>query len=147
MIPRFTRWLLNRNVCGVVAASGLSAISAGALTSPAPAQDCTWLHAAKLLASDGAAFDEFGQSVSISGTTAMIGSPQDDDAGANSGSAYVFTRAGTVWTRAAKLTAADGAASDYFGASMAISGSTVLVGAIEDDDTATNSGSAYLYTG
>ena len=55
----------------------------------------------------------------------------DDDVGANGsqGSAYVFTRSGGVWTEQQKLTASDGAASDYFGASVALSGDTALVGA------------------
>ncbi len=43
---------------------------------------------AKLHASDGAALDEFGYSVALSGGLALIGSRQDDDHGANSGSAY-----------------------------------------------------------
>ena len=46
----------------------------------------------KLTASDGAASDNLGYSVSISsdGTTALIGAYLDDDKGADSGSAYVF---------------------------------------------------------
>ena len=58
----------------------------------------------------------------------------DDDKGSNSGSAYVFTRdtAGDLasgWTQVAKLTADDGAASDYFGYSVSIDGDTVVIGA------------------
>ena len=45
---------------------------------------------AKLTASDGAASDFFGFSVSISGDTALVGAHGDDDNGSNSGSAYVF---------------------------------------------------------
>ncbi len=44
-----------------------------------------------------------------------------------------------------KLTASDGAANDYFGFSVAISGDTALVGAVYDDDNGSESGSAYLY--
>jgi len=44
----------------------------------------------KLTASDAAAGDQFGFSVSISGDTAIVGANFDDDAGTNSGSAYVF---------------------------------------------------------
>ena len=53
---------------------------------------------AKLTASDGADFDQFGFSVSVSGDTAVVGASGDDDDGIDSGSAYVFERIGTVWT-------------------------------------------------
>ena len=43
-----------------------------------------------------------------------------------------------------KLTASDGAAEDYFGISVAISGDTALVGAAGDDDNGSLSGSAYI---
>ena len=51
----------------------------------------------------------------------------------DAGSAYVFTRSGTVWSQQQKLTASDGAASDRFGGSVAISGDTAIVGAFADD--------------
>ena len=52
----------------------------------------TWSQQAKLTASDGAADDHFGISVSISsdGNTAIVGAYLDDDKGDNSGSAYIF---------------------------------------------------------
>ena len=51
----------------------------------------TWTQEAKLIASDGAAGDRFGRSVAIAGDTAMVGASRDDDAGTDSGSAYVFS--------------------------------------------------------
>ena len=59
---------------------------------------------AKLTASDGAEFDDFGFAVSLSGDTALVGAPFDDDAspGSGSGSAYVFVRSTTGWTQQAK---------------------------------------------
>ena len=53
-------------------------------------------------------------SVSISGTTAIVGAYRDDDRGSDSGSAYVFEDTGSGWTQVAKLTASDGAADDQF---------------------------------
>ncbi len=44
----------------------------------------------KLTASDAAAEDVFGGSVSVSGDTAIVGAYADDDAGSRSGSAYIF---------------------------------------------------------
>ncbi|HNX33240.1 MAG TPA: FG-GAP repeat protein [Kiritimatiellia bacterium] len=105
-----------------------------------------WAQQAKLIASDGAVSDYLGHSVSLSGDTALIGAHLDDDKGSNSGSAYVFTRSGTVWTQQAKLTAADGAAGDSFGYAVALSGDTAAVGAFRDDDKGADSGSAYVFT-
>ncbi len=45
----------------------------------------------------------------------------------------------------AKLLADDGAADDFFGTSVAISGATAIVGAFHDQDNGTASGSAYLF--
>ena len=101
----------------------------------------------KVIAS-GAANDNFGYSVALDGDTALVGAARDD-VGANTdqGSAYVFTRSGTTWRLQQKLTASDGAASDQFGSSVALSGDTALVGAYYDDVGAnTNQGSAYFYT-
>ena len=100
----------------------------------------------KLVASDGAASDYFGFSVSIDGDTMVIGASGDDDNGTDSGSAYVFTRTNGIWTEVAKLTADDGAASDYFGSSTSIDGDTIVIGASGDDDKGSNSGSAYVFT-
>ena len=91
----------------------------------------TWSQQAKLTASDVGADDEFGTSVSIDGDYAIIGAPQNDDAGSNSGSAYVFVRSGTTWTQQAKLTASDEATGDKFGWSVSISGDKAIVGAAQ----------------
>jgi hypothetical protein len=106
----------------------------------------SWSQQAKLTASDAAAGDEFGISVTISGRTVVVGSRSDDDAGFNSGSAYVFVRGGVSWRQQAKLVASDAAAVDRFGTSVAISGRTVVIGSPEDDDTAgINQGSVYVF--
>ena len=99
----------------------------------------------KLTASDAAAFDFFGWSVAISGATAIVGAPLDDDAGGYSGSAYLFDFSDPCNIIEIKLTVSDAAAGDEFGSSVAISGATALVGARWDDDAGTNSGSAYLF--
>jgi len=108
----------------------------------------TMTQTAKLTASDGASFDYFGYSVSISGNSIVVSAYGDDDSGSNSGSAYVFTKSGASWstmTQTAKLTASDGAVSDYFGYSVSISGNSIIVGAHFDDDNGTNSGSFYTF--
>ncbi|CAK0905910.1 unnamed protein product [Prorocentrum cordatum] len=101
----------------------------------------------KLVASDGAAGDQFGYSVAVSsdGARVVVGARGDDDQGSSSGSAYVFD--GTTGERLLKLVASDGAAEDEFGYSVAVSsdGARVVVGAIFDNDQGTSSGSAYVF--
>ncbi len=96
-----------------------------------------WTQQQKLTASDGAGFDNFGNSVSINGDTAIVGA-FGDDVGVNGsqGSAYVFVRNGAVWTQQQKLTAIGGNAGDDFGTGVAISGDKIIVGAPLSDDSA-----------
>ncbi len=106
----------------------------------------SWIQQAKIFADDGASSDSFGFSLSLSGNTLLVGSVNDDDMGGQSGSAYVYTRSGSVWTEQAKLTAADGAASDSFGVSVSIDADTAVIGAYQGDDDGASSGSAYVFT-
>ena len=104
----------------------------------------------KLTASDGAASDRFGQSVSQSGSIGLVGALWDNiGANVQQGSAYVFrslnTATGTI-TQNVKLTASDGAANDEFGGSVSLSGSIGLVGAAADSiGVASGRGSAYVF--
>ncbi len=102
---------------------------------------------AHVFASDAAPSDDFGFSVALSGDTAVVGARFDDTpAGANAGSAYVFTGSGTVWTQQQKPIASDGATGDQFGYSVALSGDTAVVGSYLDDTPAgTDAGSAYVF--
>jgi uncharacterized repeat protein (TIGR02543 family) len=104
--------------------------------------DGNWDTGTKILASDGASRDFFGSSVAISGDTAIVGAFGDDT---NSGSAYIFHKGTSGWDTGTKIVAADGAASDYFGLSVAISGETAIVGASYDDINGVNTGSAYIF--
>ena len=97
----------------------------------------------KLIASDGAVDDYFGFSVSISGNYAIVGAFFDDDKGSASGSAYIFNV--QTGTQLHKLIASDGAADDYFGYSVAISGNYAIVTAYLDDDNSSASGSVYIF--
>jgi len=49
-----------------------------------------WVREAKLFAADGESGDFFGNSVSVSGDTAVVGAFRDNNNGFNSGSAYIF---------------------------------------------------------
>jgi hypothetical protein len=88
----------------------------------------TWTQQAKLTADDGAADDDFGRSVAVSGSTAFVGAPYAViDGNGFQGAAYVF--GGGDWRQQQKLVASDGAADGYFGWSVAVSGDNALVGA------------------
>jgi len=56
-----------------------------------------WTQRAKLTALDAAYDDFFGSSVAIDGDYAIVGAPDDDDKGQDSGSVYVFKRIGSIW--------------------------------------------------
>lgn len=99
----------------------------------------------RLTASDGAGSDEFGTSVGISGNLVVIGAPGHNAAGSNAGAAYVFRHNGASWIEEPKLTANDATASDRFGMAVAISGSTIVVGAPLGDGQVPNSGAAYVF--
>jgi hypothetical protein len=97
---------------------------------------------AKLTASDGAAYDEFGRSVAVDGDTIVVGANGDDG---TRGSAYVFEEPITGWTdmtQTANLTASVRSAYDELGRSVSIDGGTVVAGAYGD---ATWQGAAYVF--
>jgi FG-GAP repeat len=70
---------------------------------------------------------EFGWSVAISGTTALVSTIQNQLNGA--GGIYVFVRSGTTWHRQAILYDPDTTGEGNFGGSVAVSGSTIMAGA------------------
>ena len=112
--------------------------------------------------------DFFGYSVSVSGDTVVVGAYGEDssttgvnstpdESASSSGAAYVFVRSGTTWSQQAYLKASNTGASDQFGWSVAVSGDTVVVGAILEDSSTTgvnstpdeiaaDSGAAYVFT-
>jgi len=104
--------------------------------------DDIWTQQAKLIASDGEGNDNFGYSVSLDGSTALIGAVGDGDNGYQSGSAYVFTRTGSTWLLQIKLLALDGSQNDVFGNSVSLSGDIALIGASGAEG---ESGAVYVF--
>jgi hypothetical protein len=100
-----------------------------------------WSQQAELTASDGAANDQFGFSVAISGATVVVGAPGGETV---PGAAYVFAASGTAWSQQAELTASNPVAGDQFGISVAIFGATAMVGA---DGENAGEGAAYMFAG
>ena len=104
-----------------------------------------WVEEAKLLASDGAALDNFGICVSLSGDVALIGAFGDSGHALDAGTAYVFRYDGQNWNEEAKLMASDGGNSDGFGWAVSVAGDTAVIGASRDDDQGYEAGSAYVF--
>jgi len=125
-------------------------------------------------ASNTAAFDQFGFSVTLSGdgnTLAVgailedsaatgIGGNQADNTAADAGAVYVFARSGLIWAQQAYVKASNAGAFDQFGISIALSqdGNTLAVGANGEasaatgvggnqaDNTAPGAGAVYVFT-
>lgn len=104
----------------------------------------TWGQEAELTSSGGATGDNFGRSVAVSGGVVVVGSPgpKFTPSSTYAGAAYVFVQSGTSWSQQVELTASDGAARDNFGISVAVDGSTVLVGALNHNGA---QGAAYVF--
>ena len=124
----------------------------------------TWSQQAYLKASNTEANDTFGWSVAVSDNTVAVGAVgeasnatgvngnQSDNSAASSGAVYVFARSGTTWSQQAYLKASNTDAQDHFGFSVAVAGSTVVVGAYfessngsQGDNSLLHSGAAYVF--
>ncbi|MEZ6193095.1 MAG: hypothetical protein R3C45_17625 [Phycisphaerales bacterium] len=126
-----------------IVGAGLNSAAGGSSGSAYLFDVTTGNQIAQLTALDAAPEDRFGGSVAISGDIAIIGAEFDDDSGNDSGSAYLFDV--NTGNQLFKLTAADGAAGDRFGTAVAISGNIAIVGAMLDDHSVFDAGSAYLF--
>lgn len=98
-----------------------------------------FIQQAKLISSDGAANDNFGYAVAISGDTVVVGAYR-------ASSAYVFVRPTNGWSgdlnESAKLNGSDTLLSSCFGLGVAIDGDTIIVGAPRKD---ADRGAAYVF--
>jgi hypothetical protein len=105
---------------------------------------------AKLTATEALGGDDFGISVAISGDVGIVGTGdfEEHPGYRGFGAAYLFGRnqgGNDNWGEIVKLTASDASADDYFGEAVAISGDTVIAGAIGYDDDGSLSGSGYIF--
>ena len=108
--------------------------------------DGVWTQVTKLTASDGGPDLAFGTSVAILGRVLVVGAPdRTTGAGKPSGSVYVFEHNGTSWVESQKLQKTNPQEDEDFGYSVAISPSTIAVGAANDDAAGTLSGAVYIF--
>jgi hypothetical protein len=90
----------------------------------------SWNLEAKLIASDGADFDDFGFTTSVTGGKVLIGAPEHATAaGFGAGSAYLYQKRDGAWSQIAELSASDAIAGGSFGISVAVQDNAMLIGA------------------
>jgi hypothetical protein len=113
----------------------------------------TWTQQDKLTPPTSDPFQSFGNNLALDGDTLLIGAigdstPVMDDPTdySRAGAAYVYAKAAGTWTFHSKLQASDRRAQDQFGAGMALSGDTAVIGAPRFFDGSCNGGAAYFFT-
>jgi hypothetical protein len=121
---------------------------AGVSTPASAMVDPSLMQQAYLKALNAGSGDQLGISIAISGDTAVVGTINEDsnatgvngnaadNSAATSGAAYVYVRNAGVWVQQAYLKASNTEANDQFGTSVAISGDTIVVGAVGEDSNA-----------
>jgi hypothetical protein len=106
----------------------------------------SWVFLQKLTDAGGANNDQFGYSVSISPSGAIVGAPHDDvGSNADQGSACVYSFNVATYVFETKFTDPSGAANDQFGTSVAIDNFRAVVGTPWDDGPNLDQGSAIAY--
>ncbi len=107
-----------------------------------------WGFVKKLVATDAASADQFGNAVAVSGDTIAVGAHLRDDAGNNAGGVYLFERNLTgpnQWGQSHKTIDPQGRGGDEFGYAVSLSGDTLAVGAPFDDDLGSSSGTISMF--
>ncbi|MBN2445595.1 MAG: right-handed parallel beta-helix repeat-containing protein [Phycisphaerae bacterium] len=104
-----------------------------------------WVEEQKLIETPTTDGGNFGQSVALSGSMAVIGAPHSDVAINDAGAVFVFEETGGVWTQTAALVASDAGGSDRFGQAVATDGAVIVVGADLNDGLGSNAGLAYVF--
>lgn len=106
-----------------------------------------WLFHQQLFASDGAADDNFGWAVAISGTTVVVGAPSSGIAPVDHGSIYVFEYSNGSWVQQSKLVPSGVASYDFFGGAVDVEGNYIVAGAQYADRVFHNTtGAVYVFT-
>lgn len=101
-----------------------------------------WTEMSKIYPQDASAGDHFGASIAMDGEFAAVGAYGHND---NKGVVYIFQNIGGNWIQQAKLMAADGMSSDYFGVSLSMHNGFVIVGAYGRNINGPNTGVAYVF--
>lgn len=107
--------------------------------------DEVWTEEAKLQPDIPNAGDSFGTSLALEGNTLVVGVEGDDERGDAAGAVYIFEFDGSQWQQKVKLIPDTLEAGDNFGISVSLQDDVLAVGAIGDDDAATDAGSVRIF--
>jgi FG-GAP repeat len=111
-----------------------------------------WSQTEKLVASDGVAYDQFGQSVALRANAAVVGEWSHDDDPTHTppppkqGVSYLFRRSNDLLMQSGELTASDGEPGDSFGWDVDLDQGAILIGAQGTVGGNMYQGAAYFYT-
>lgn len=129
------------------------AFAALAHLAPVASAQAPLVEHAFLKASNADAFDQFGTAVSFDGLTLAVGAPleasssaaADDNAVPASGAVYLFRRIGVSWVPLGRVKAPQPTSGDYFGATVALDGTTLVVGAPGDSTQGHQAGAVHVF--
>ncbi len=108
-------------------------------------QGLNWTQVDRWSGSSSMPGDFFGGSVALDGLWAAVGVQRDDAGGTDAGAVYIFQFGGGIWQERAKLVASDAASDARFGWDVALSGSTLMVGARFSDNGGISRGEVYFF--
>ena len=89
--------------------------------------------------------DSAGSAVALGSGVVLVGLPNADDFGSNTGAVAVFHNDAGSWLQQTRLDAGRGSVFDAFGTSVAIDGNFAVIGAPGDDTAADGAGAAYVF--
>ena len=104
-----------------------------------------WQRSLDLVPAEVSAGDHFGQTLALDGDVLAVAAPRDDDVDLNAGAVYLYRRVGAGWLFEQKLTGSGTSALDKFGTSLALDGSTLVVGAPLADLAGAEAGAAWVF--
>lgn len=142
---------LSGNLVAVGASAGPGATSQSGAAYVFTSEEGVWSQKAKLIASDGLDFDNFGVAISSSGQTVFVGADTHTPVATGTflaGSAYVYRHVNGVWQQVAQVSASDGISGGHYGSAVAVRNNTLLVGAVGQHPPVEGypGGEAYVYS-
>ncbi|TAJ18579.1 MAG: hypothetical protein EPO68_07650 [Planctomycetota bacterium] len=104
-----------------------------------------WVQTAELQATQLVGAEQYAYAIALSGDWLAVGAPLTNGATRSAGAVYLYRRNGGAWVYDSKLTPTGSSYGDYFGKSVALEGTRLLVGATLDDEIQGNAGAAYVF--
>lgn len=106
----------------------------------------TWSPEATILAPTGLSVGLFGERVSLSADRVAIGARATNQPFMHTGAAFTYTRSGTAWNFEVQFTSPNAQPSGEFGGAVALVGTSLMIGASNENSTGAGGGRVYAYT-